>query len=273
MLAATYIGHRFEEYGLKYFSDKQAYGLPFKWVDSGGDTIRLYNMVGIIPGKSKPSEMIIFSAHYDHLGRQLGERDTIMNGANDNASGTTALLMLAQYFSLRNDNERTIVFCAFVGEEMGLLGSRVFASMVNPTEVIAGINLEMLGFPQYGKLGVFVDGQRYSDLPAILITRLKKLGMKIVGEPPASKMIFQRSDNFSFVLRGIPAHTISSSDDDERCYHRPCDENDRMDFSHLALVTQAIAQASADLISGKETPSRILLNDLKKPVKTSRSGK
>src|SRR5688572_15338076 len=106
----------------------------------------------MLPGRSKPEEFIIYSAHYDHEGMVAGKKkDKIMNGANDNASGTAALLMLAQYFAQRKDNERTLVFCAFAGEEIGLKGSRELAQILDPQKVKAGINLEMLGVPQYGK--------------------------------------------------------------------------------------------------------------------------
>ena len=81
-----------------------------------------YNIVAILPGKSKPREVILFSAHYDHEGVYGKRRDSILNGANDNASGTTALLILANYFSKRNDNARTIMFCAFAGEELAIAG-------------------------------------------------------------------------------------------------------------------------------------------------------
>ena len=99
-----------------------------------------YNIVGMLPGKSKPGELILFSAHYDHEGvfDRGKKKDSILNGANDNASGTTALLMLAKYFAQKNDNERTILFCAFAGEELGLLGSKDFVNHVDPALSLPG---------------------------------------------------------------------------------------------------------------------------------------
>ncbi|HRF19915.1 MAG TPA: M28 family peptidase, partial [Chitinophagaceae bacterium] len=75
-------------------------------------------------GRTKADEVLVFSAHYDHMGIINGNsKDSIMNGANDDASGTTAMLALAEYFAMRGDNERTLLFCAFAGEEFGLVGS------------------------------------------------------------------------------------------------------------------------------------------------------
>ncbi len=105
-------------------------------------TSTLYNIVGMIPGKSLPQEAIVFSAHYDHVDRGAdGQRSGIYNGANDDASGTTAVLALAKYFAMRKKNERTLIFCLFAGEELGLLGSTDFAKKIKPSFVKANINI------------------------------------------------------------------------------------------------------------------------------------
>src|SRR5690606_6413260 len=119
------------------------------------------NVVAILPGKDKAGELVIFSAHYDHVGTRstnfalpyTPERgkpekgDTIYNGANDNASGISAMIMLARYFAATGSNSRTIVFIAFAGEEEGLYGSSKLALRVDHPTVAAMINLEMLGIP------------------------------------------------------------------------------------------------------------------------------
>ncbi len=217
-----------------------------------------YNIVGILPGKSKPTECIVFSAHYDHEGiTPVKGKDTIMNGANDNASGTTALLMLAHYFALRKDNERTLIFCAFAGEEIGLKGSKELVQVLNLQKIKAGINLEMLGVPQYGKKRVFIIGEKYSTLPGILSRQLKAQGLKVIREPDEEKMLFMRSDNYPFADKGVPFHTIMASDDDDPCYHKPCDEVKRIDIPNLTFIIRAIAAASHSLINGDETPDRV----------------
>lgn len=222
-----------------------------------------YNIVGMLRGRSKPNEIVLFSAHYDHEGvfKRGRKKDSIMNGANDNASGTTALVMLAKYFAQRNDNERTILFCAFAGEELGLLGSKDFANYIPASSIIAGINIEMIGVPQYGKNNVFITGYDHSSLPSILEKEFASTPVKVKKGPSEEKELFKRSDNFPFVEKGVPAHTIMSSDDDDKCYHQPCDEIKRIDIPHMTTVIKAIAVATRTLINGNETPSRVVKSD------------
>lgn len=209
-----------------------------------------YNVVGVLPGKSKPDELVVFSAHYDHEGIVSNRRDSIMNGANDNASGTTAVITLANYFARRNDNERTLVFCTFAGEELGLLGSKDFMRFTGGNNIIADINIEMIGIPQYGKRTVFITGADSSALGYFLETKLKKAGIRVIADKDPERLLYQRSDNYSFVQKGIKAHTIMSSDDTDKCYHQPCDELKRIDIPHLTAVINAIAAATEALING-----------------------
>jgi Zn-dependent M28 family amino/carboxypeptidase len=217
-----------------------------------------YNIVGMLRGKTKPNEIVLFSSHYDHEGvfKRGRKKDSIMNGANDNASGTTALVMLAKYFAQQNDNERTILFCAFAGEELGLLGSKDFAEYIPASSIVAGVNLEMLGVPQYGKNNVFITGYDYSSLPSILEKEFASTPVKVKKGPSEEKELFKRSDNYSFVKKGVPAHTIMSSDDDDKCYHQPCDEIKRIDIAHMTTIIKAITVATRTLINGNATPTR-----------------
>jgi hypothetical protein len=257
--AATFINSQFQEAGLQPLPGSASLFHPFNPFKEEKDSLKTeYNIVGVIPGRSKPEEYIVFSAHYDHEGLLRGKKkDRIMNGANDNASGTTALLMLARYFALRKDNERTLVFCAFAGEEIGLKGSRNLVQTFNTEKIKAGINLEMLGVPQYGKKRVFIIGEKYSTLPDLLGKRLKAEGLKVIREPDEEKMLFMRSDNYPFVEKDAVFHTIMASDDDEPCYHKPCDEIKRIDISNLTFIIRAIAAGTRSLISGDETPDRV----------------
>lgn len=217
-----------------------------------------YNVVAMLPGKSKPEEVVVFSAHYDHEGALPGKKkDNIMNGANDNSSGTTALLLLADYYAKRKDNERTLLFCAFSGEELGLIGSLNFVSYIDPEKIIAGVNLEMIGVPQYGAKKVFITGEKYSSLPQLLKSELELVGISVIKEPDEEKMLFQRSDNFPFAEKGIPAHTIMASDDDDDCYHQPCDEIQRIDIPNMTVLIKAVAAATQKLVSGEDTPTRV----------------
>lgn len=219
----------------------------------------LYNIVGLIPGKSLPDEFIIFSAHYDHIDHGLnGEFNGIYNGANDNASGTTAVLALAKYFAMRNDNERTLLFCLFAGEELGLLGSKSFVEMIKPDHVKAMINIEMIGMTNAtGKNTFMTTGSYYSNLTEILRSNLKGEIVKVIDHRSDPNYLFQRSDNYPFAMKGVPAHSIMCSDDKEPCYHKPCDDVKRIDMENMTRIIQAIAQSCVSIINGKDTPTRI----------------
>jgi hypothetical protein len=221
----------------------------------------LYNIIGMIPGKSRPDEAIIFSAHYDHVDQGiLGDGSEIFNGANDNASGTTAVLELARYFSLRADNERTIIFCLFAGEEIGMLGSFFFSSKVKPENIKAVINIEMIGRTNIGgKNRMMLTGSGYSDLYTILKKNLKREIVGIMEHIADPTNLFGRSDNYPFALRGITAHTIMCSDDRDPCYHLPCDDVRRIDIDNMARIIRAIAKSASTLISGIDTPSPVRL--------------
>ena len=107
------------------------------------EQLRLTNVVGVIPGR-RSDELVLFSAHYDHIGIRPGDSadaDSIANGANDDASGTTAVIELARYFKAMPKQERTIVFAAFTADEVGGYGSRPFSGQLNPYEIVAMCNL------------------------------------------------------------------------------------------------------------------------------------
>lgn len=219
----------------------------------------LYNIIGMLPGRSLPDEAIIFSAHYDHVDHGVnGETGGIYNGANDDASGTTAVLELARYFAMRNDNERTIIFCLFAGEELGMYGSKAFVNFIKPENVKAVINIEMIGKTNAtGKNAFMVTGSGYSDLYKILSKNLKADKVKVRPHTDDPKSLFQRSDNFPFAMEGIPAHSIMCSNDDDPCYHKPCDDVRTLDLENMTVIIKAIAKSCLSLISGKDTPSRI----------------
>jgi hypothetical protein len=219
----------------------------------------LFNVVGVLPGNKKPGEAIVFSAHYDHIGTFAGGRDTIYNGANDNASGTTALLMLAHYFAIKKDNVRTLIFCAFSGEELGLEGSNVFVNTVDCKNIIAGVNIEMIGATNVsGKNAFFITGEYLSNLGRIMRRNLKGTSCKVVREPNEKKMLFQRSDNYSFAKMGIPVHSIMCSDDDDPCYHKVCDEIKRIDIKNMVNVMKAISIGISSIVQGEDKPWRLL---------------
>jgi len=219
----------------------------------------LYNVVGVLHGKSLPEQAILFSAHYDHVNRGLdGETGGIFNGANDDASGTTAVLALARYYAMRKDNERTLIFSLFAGEELGLLGSKYFVNLVRPENITAMINVEMIGKTNLSGRNAFtVIGSQHSDLHSILRKNLKGTAFKVKEQFSDPRNLFRRSDHFPFADKGIPAHTLMCSDDQDPCYHHSCDDADRIDIKNMTAVIRAIAVACTSLVSGADTPNRI----------------
>src|SRR6202035_5979547 len=149
-------------------------------------TRTLTNLVGMIPGKPKPAEYVIFSAHYDHLGigKPDATGDSIYNGANDDASGTTAVITLAKYFSRLNDNQRSLIFVAFTAEEIGEFGSAYFSKKLNPDKVMAMFNIEMIGTEsKWGKNSAYITGYEKSDMGPILQKNLINTQFKFYPDP------------------------------------------------------------------------------------------
>ena len=221
----------------------------------------LANVVGILPGKSRKDEIVIFSAHYDHLGvGQPNEKgDSIYNGANDDASGTTAVLTLADYFAKKRSNERTIVFSTFTAEEIGEYGSQYFSGQFDPKTVVAMFNIEMIGTEsKWGTNSAFITGFERSDMGSILQKNLSGSSFTFHPDPYPTEQLFYRSDNATLARQGVPAHTISTSKmDSEKFYHTQGDEISTLDIKNMTRIILAIAISSTSIIDGKDTPTRV----------------
>ena len=218
------------------------------------------NVVGIIPGRTKPEEMVLFSAHYDHLGigKPVGQ-DSIYNGANDDASGTTAVMALARMFARGARPERTLVFAAFTAEESGGYGSRYFSQQLDPNKVQAMFNIEMIGTEsKWGRGSAYITGFEKTDFGAILQRNLEGTGFVFHPDPYPAQNLFYRSDNATLAALGVPAHTISTSKmDSEKYYHTVDDEIGTLDIDNMTTIIRAIALSSISIVQGRETPSRV----------------
>ena len=218
----------------------------------------MYNIAGIIPGKAKPNEYVIFSGHYDHLGViEATAGDSIANGADDNASGVTAMIALARYFKQLNNNARTLIFVAFTGEESGMLGSEYFSNHLDPAKVMAMFNIEMIGKEsKFGKNAAFITGFDRSDFGNILQKNLEGTGFTF--HPYPQQNLFYRSDNATLAALGVPAHTISTNQiDKDKFYHTVDDELETLNMENITATIKAIALSSKSIIAGTETPKRI----------------
>jgi len=219
------------------------------------------NVVGILPGKSKKNEYVIFSAHYDHLGiaKEPVNGDSIYNAANDDAARTTAVIMLANYFVKSNNNERTIVFAAFTAEELGGFGSQYFSRQFEPSQVVAMFNIEMIGTEsKWGKNSAYITGFEKTNMGEILQKNLKGSAFSFHPDPYPEQDLFYRSDNATLAALGVPAHTISTSKmDAEPNYHKVSDEVSTLDMDNMAEIIKAIALSSRSIVDGTNTPTRV----------------
>jgi hypothetical protein len=221
---------------------------------------RAENIVGILPGKTKPGEYVIFSGHYDHIG--IGkpvDGDSIYNGANDDASGVTAVIMAAKHFAKAKSNERTLVFAAFTAEELGGFGSKYFSQQMDPAKVVAMFNLEMIGTEsKWGKNSAFITGFNETDMGKILQKNLEGSGFTFQPDPYLDQQLFYRSDNATLARLGVPAHTISTSKMDvEPNYHKVTDEVATLDLPNMTAIIKAVITSSASIVNGTDTPTRV----------------
>ncbi|GGW24103.1 M28 family metallopeptidase [Arenibacter certesii] len=202
-----------------------------------------YNIVGYLEGTDKKlkNEFVVIGAHYDHIGIVPPVAgDSIANGANDNASGTTAVLEFARYFGEARNNKRSIIFALFSAEEKGLLGAKHLAEKLKNAnlDLYTMLNFEMIGLPMPDKdYLMYLTGYEKSNLAEISNRYAKE---NLVGFLPTAQEynLFMRSDNYPFHTEiGIPSQTFSTFDfTNFDHYHQVGDEAAIMDFRHMANV-------------------------------------
>jgi hypothetical protein len=220
---------------------------------------RLTNVIGTVPGR-RPDELVVFSGHYDHVGvRAPVDGDSIANGANDNASGTTAVIELARYFHALGRPERTLVFVAFAAEEAGGYGSEYLAGRLNPEEIVALFNIEMIGkVAAEGPQHAWITGWDESNFGRLLAAGVPDTAFVFTADPYPDENLFYRSDNAVFASLGVPAHSISTTPIDvDPDYHRVTDEIETLDIDHVTETIRAIAIAARPIVGGEETPTRV----------------
>ncbi|SKB68532.1 Peptidase family M28 [Parapedobacter luteus] len=224
------------------------------------EELPLFNLVGVLPGKSKPDEYVIFSAHYDHIGiiQPVGQ-DSIANGADDDASGVSAVISLASYYKKRNDNARTLLFVAFTAEELGLVGSKYFSQQINADKVVAMINIEMIGKDApFGPNSLYVTGYSQSNLAELMQQNVKGTDFTFHPDPYPTQNLFYRSDNASLAALGVPAHTFSTVQiDQDQYYHTVNDEVETLNVENIASSIKAIALGAKSIVTGEATPNRV----------------
>jgi len=206
-------------------------------------TIQSKNVVGMIPGSDKKDEYLIYTAHWDHLGKDTSLKgDQIYNGAMDNASGSSALIEIAKaYAALKTPPRRSILFLSVTAEEKGLVGAKFYAThpLYPLTKTVANINMD--GLNQWGKTSDYtVIGLGNSTLDDVLASVLKGDNRTVRPDPEPEKGFYYRSDHFEFAKQGVPALDIDAGvnfigkdstygmkkrdEYTEHDYHQPSDE-------------------------------------------------
>jgi hypothetical protein len=209
-----------------------------------------YNVVGYVEGIDPvlKKEFLLISGHYDHIGlaKEGVNGDFINNGANDDASGTTAVAEMAKYFSISKSNKRSILFVFFVGEEKGLLGSKHLAKKLKQQNfnLYAQFNIEMIGVPMKRDYLAYLTGFEKSNMGEKIN---EYTGKNSVGFLPraAEYKLFYRSDNYSFYdVFKVPCQSVSTFDfENFDYYHHVSDEFKVMDIGHMTHFIQEMLPA------------------------------
>jgi len=236
--AAEYIASEFKKNNLDYCFGN-SYLIPFEYKGQKG-----YNVCGVKKGKSEQS--LAFSAHFDHIGSNNKEGDNIYNGADDDASGVSTVIGLADYFKDKK-TDYSMVFMAFNAEEIGLIGSKALSEneKLNPVfnNINALFNFEMLATEsQFGKNAVFMTGDEFSDFDELINANAVN-GLKVYPDPYQGQQLFYRSDNVNFVKRKIIAHSISTVDMNKAThYHAVNDDVNIVDADNLTNIINNFAK-------------------------------
>ncbi len=231
-MARAYIIERFKKLGLKSYPQHVNYAQEFTFNDRNSTKVNGTNVIGFIPGKG--TNVIVVSAHYDHLGVIKNE---VFNGADDNASGTAGLLKIAAYFS-KNKPNNTIIFAAFDAEEMGLQGAKAFVG--NPpvpiNTIAIDLNMDMISHSDKGEL--YVCGTfRYPDLKQYIDTTRTDIKVSLGHDDPklGHDDWTNQSDQGAFNVKNIPF--LYFGVEDHKDYHKASDEYSTITkqfFSHAA---------------------------------------
>ena len=202
-----------------------------------------YNIIGYMEGTDSKlkDEFVIIGAHYDHIGKIAAVNgDDIGNGANDNASGTTAVTEVMKYFAQKKNNKRSLLFVFFSAEEKGLLGSKHLAKKLKEQnmDLYLMFNFEMIGVKMNrDDMLLYLTGFGRSNMAQKMN---EYAGEKLIGYIPAETQyqLFRASDNYPFFYEfEVPAQTVSTFDfENFDFYHKPDDEFELMDTVHMANV-------------------------------------
>jgi Zn-dependent M28 family amino/carboxypeptidase len=242
-MSRAYLSERFKEIGLKSFSTLRSFEQPFSFKRAIVTEVKGINMIGYIQGKS--DNVIVISAHYDHLGVVKGE---VFNGADDNASGVGGLLQLATYFA-KNKPNNTIIFAAFDAEEMGLQGAKAFVA--NPPVAIEkiklNINMDMIAHNDKGELYA-VGTFKYPELKKYFTLKSPDVKILFGHDDPKlgrSEDWTDQSDQGAFNAKKIPF--LYFGVEDHKDYHKATDEFQNINKGFYTNAVAAILEVANNI--------------------------
>lgn len=249
-MAAEYLKTFYEKNGIEapdgnYFQTIPSSFFKGRYKDSE-------NVMAMIKGSEFPDEVVVVSAHYDHLG--MDENGEIFNGADDDGSGTVAVMQMAQAFKKAQEKghgpKRTVLFLHFTGEEIGLMGSNYYTT--NPIfplkNTVANLNIDMIGrtdhFHTNGNPYIYLVGSdRLSSEMDSVVNRQNRKYTKLnlnykYNDERDPERLYYRSDHYNFAKHGIPVTFFFSGLHDD--YHKITDTADKIDYDLLSLRTKLI---------------------------------
>ncbi|MBT7676403.1 MAG: M28 family peptidase [Flavobacteriaceae bacterium] len=241
--AASYVIEYFKKYNITSFYEAYRDSLVT-------DSIVSFNVVGQIGKYTSERKTILIGAHLDHIGIQDIEGDNVFNGANDNASGSTAVMQISRFLA-QHSWDKNIIIALFADEEKGLKGAHHLANRLKDENVDLTymINFEMIGTVlTSGENQVYVTGHKISSMA----DDMNKVSPNFVQFLPEAKELnlFRRSDNYAFFKAfNIPAQTISSFDfKNFDFYHKPGDEPERLAIDNMNKIIGTSAYTIAKLL-------------------------
>lgn len=251
--AAVYIENAFKDFNINPYFETYRDSFDLKGVDG-------YNVVGVVKSKEQSDlKPLIIGAHFDHIGHiEAIDQDSIANGANDNASGTVAVLELAQFLADKQ-LKRDVIFALFSAEEKGLVGSKHLANKMKDMDVEPYVvfNIEMLGVQMEGKdYRAYVTGYEISNLAEVFNTFYDGEEQFLGFLPEAAQYgLFKRSDNYPFFeVFGVPSHTICTFDfTNYEYYHHVNDEFGELDVEAYLKLIDDLKPGVLQLINSTET--------------------
>jgi Zn-dependent M28 family amino/carboxypeptidase len=249
--AAEFIARKLQSYGLAPAAGDGSYIQTASVITrSGTAPVHTWNVLAKLEGTTEKQQIILISAHLDHLGVKNGKT---YPGADDDASGTVAVMELARALANGPRPKRTVIFALWGSEETGLLGARYF--LKHPTfelnDIIANLEFEMIARPdpKVQPDQLWLTGWKLSDLGPALAAH----GAKLVGDPHPEQNFFTRSDNYALAKRGIVAQTVSSYGL-HKDYHQPTDTLDKVDWQHLDSAIGSMVAPISWLANSDFTP-------------------